>query len=638
MARIGIDDEAVKRIVERRIYNKQAKKFSQTVKRRSKMVPVEKEKRETNIIDILGDEAWAGRRCFIIGGGPSLIGFDFTKLVDDITIGINAAYLKIDPTILLSMDRRFCEWANAGAYGKTEIEKKQLIKRYENLTSMKARVSLEPASFDGVFNIHCNGAAGLSESIHNGVFHGENSGYCALNLAYILGCNPIYLLGFDMSTGKQAHWHDGHPARDKSVDMKTFFYAFKRNAAAIKSKTRVINLNRDSELKCFEFGDFPGLTKKPVIVSLFNSETKSMVGALRRCLWKFGLRHKIEVNDNITKPEFIKKMMVNHNRDIVWLDNDAQVTSYPEEVFSFKGDYGTFEHPLCLNRELKGLAYYKNNAAGKALIEALKEDKIEKVLKNWSGKMGHFLRKGETAIPVNIKKTAETSTKSTVYENIKYDKSWILISYYTEGTSYEEEIKKLKQSLENYKIDYCFYGEEALGSWRKNLNHKSRVIREAMSKYKDKDIVFVDSDAIIKKYPALFDELSSNRHYNIATCFRCYRGSVSPGSLLSGTLWFRNDKAGREIVDRWHDIAIKNEDVRHQHCLRLALEEIQMQGNFLLINRLPNAYTYVYNYKYDGNVIPVIMHYQASRKLRKEVGETLLRDSSFTAKQGGYVK
>ena len=50
-------------------------------------------------------------------------------------------------------------------------------------------------------------------STEQGVIHrGGNSGYQALNLAYLLGATRILLLGFDMSMeGKKRHWFGDHP-------------------------------------------------------------------------------------------------------------------------------------------------------------------------------------------------------------------------------------------------------------------------------------------------------------------------------------------------------------------------------------------------------------------------------------------
>lgn len=48
----------------------------------------------------------------------------------------------------------------------------------------------------------------------NGIATGGNSGYQAVNLAYLLGANPIYMLGFDMKPKHGVnHWHGDHDRR-----------------------------------------------------------------------------------------------------------------------------------------------------------------------------------------------------------------------------------------------------------------------------------------------------------------------------------------------------------------------------------------------------------------------------------------
>ena len=585
-------------------------------------------KRDSELGDIIKDGCWSGRRCFIIGGGPSLRDFDFSSLQDDITIGINAAYTEIDPTIMFSMDKRFFEWASTGKYGKTENDKSGNLLKYNESNSIKMHLNVEPLEIKGVYNIRNAGDCGLSKSLSAGLYNGENSGYAALNLAYILGCNPIYLLGFDLNTNERYHWHDGHPGQNGTGEMSTFLKAFVENAPAILSKTKVINLNRKSMLKCFEFGDMPKIEKKPVVII----QDKGASIGLKNQLKRHGIRHRIVTGD-FTKQEAIKNSMEALNRDIVYLDDNAVISEYPEEIFKFKGDFGIFKNLIPVSRELAGLTYIKNSPNGKKLLSEweLKGD-ISKALKSWSGKVGYFIRKNE------VDGLSLETPDEPKYKNIKHNKSWILISYYTTGTSYETEIQKLIKSLSGFKIDYCIFGKPPLGSWRKNLDHKSEVILQAMEMFPNKDVVFVDSDAIINKQPDMFDQLSKEKLYDIAAAFHTYYQSVSTGSLLSGTLWISNNEMGKTIVNRWHQIGLKNPEVRHQHCLRLAIDEIMMSGNLFFIFRLPTAYTFIFDYNYGQTIYPVITHYQASRKLRKEVGESALRDSNFTAKQGGYNK
>lgn len=200
--------------------------------------------------------------------------------------------------------------------------------------------------------------------------------------------------------------------------------------------------------------------------------------------------------------------------------------------------------------------------------------------------------------------------------------NWIVVSFYTRNTGYELEVKKLEESLKTLNIDYHLFPCEALGSWRKNLNHKSRVILHSFELFPDKDIVFIDSDGIVRKYPILFDELSKNHTHHVAAHFHLYKGTnIQGGSLLSGTLWLQNSEKGRLLVRTWDFIGRNHPRIRHQHCLRLAINELNAKGAGIKIYKLPREYTLIFDYYRGRNrPDPVIEHFQASRKLRKQVG------------------
>jgi len=199
---------------------------------------------------------------------------------------------------------------------------------------------------------------------------------------------------------------------------------------------------------------------------------------------------------------------------------------------------------------------------------------------------------------------------------------WQMISYYTVRTPYEEEVQKLVKSALKVGVPLKTYGLPATGSWRGNLNHKSATILKAFEEFPDKDIVFVDADAIIHRWPALFDELSTKAVYDVSACFFSYtKRSGDKDELLSGTLWFRNAEVGRALVRRWHEIGLERRDVRHQYCLKLAIQELQRSGIPVRVFRHPFAYTCIFDYRQARKgVAPVIEHYQASRRFRRVVG------------------
>jgi hypothetical protein len=55
----------------------------------------------------ISENMWKGERCFIIGGGPSLKGFDWSLLDGEKVIATNRGYQYCNPDIILGCDRRF---------------------------------------------------------------------------------------------------------------------------------------------------------------------------------------------------------------------------------------------------------------------------------------------------------------------------------------------------------------------------------------------------------------------------------------------------------------------------------------------------------------------------------------------------
>ena len=116
------------------------------------------------------------------------------------------------------------------------------------LWTQDRRASLE----HGLFYISGEGNKGLGkDKIH----HGSNSGYQAINLAYLFGAVKIVLLGFDMQrTGGLSHWHGNHPAAiNRDLPVTTFLKKFPDLARDLEAEgVEVINATRETALECFK--------------------------------------------------------------------------------------------------------------------------------------------------------------------------------------------------------------------------------------------------------------------------------------------------------------------------------------------------------------------------------------------------
>ena len=217
-------------------------------------------------VDILPQGSWLNKPAFLVGGGPSLDGFNFARLKGHRTIGINLAFYFFEPTIVFSMDTRFLNWITNGTY---EAKYPGCRERFQTTAAYKIWLLTYTASLPGsifvapVFRNYDHGRTHLSWIFRDGLGHGNNSGFGALNLALVLGANPIYLLGFDMKHEKtKTHYHAGHPLPQSPSQVAGFIQPFDRSADEIKKRgIRVVNLNRGSALRSFEFGDIEEATK-----------------------------------------------------------------------------------------------------------------------------------------------------------------------------------------------------------------------------------------------------------------------------------------------------------------------------------------------------------------------------------------
>lgn len=396
------------------------------------------------LYDIMPDGTWKDQRCFIIGGGESLKEFDFSKLKNELVIGVNRAYEMMDCTINYAMDNNLYRWITGGKLGQ---EAKNKFEDFKGIP-----VWLDSAGYDypkGIFILNKSDGHKNSYAMKDGLKSGTNAGFGALNLAVCLGANPIYLLGFDMKgkEGEAGWWHNGYPERQSDKVYKAFNNDFKRTASELKEKGfRVINLNPESELKCFEFGKF---------------------------------------------------------------------------------------------------------------------------------------------------------------EDIKPTKRPVVVSYYTKGTGYEEQVKYLKTTLRRFNLENDVVGIQDRGSWHKNTYYKSQFILRMMNKHRGRSIVYVDADAKIRMNPVLFNDFDCD--------FACHFHHPRK-ELLSGTLYFGNTKGARYLVSKWiEEDKLYPKTHMPQKNLRTVFDKYK---NKIKWKALPVEYCMIFDTALRYQVSPVIEHFQLSRKYK----------------------
>ena len=127
------------------------------------------------------------------------------------------------------------------------------------------------------------------------------------------------------------------------------------------------------------------------------------------------------------------------------------------------------------------------------------------------------------------------------------DKNYIIISGYTKDTPYEIESKNLRISLEAHDLPFNITGIKSCGSWRKNCRAMNYIILDAFKKYPDKDIVWLDADARVRKPLILFDDY----RYDIGLYFPVWPPGSGKKECRTGTIYFKNTPAVRDFFEKY---------------------------------------------------------------------------------------
>jgi len=186
------------------------------------------------------DPIWEDESCYIIGGGPSLKGFDWNLLKDKNRIGCNAAfYLGADIVpIMIFGDAQFLKqhrsgldsYAKAGGWVVTNSTRIEKLDPPKYLKQMKKQLK----------------GCGINCLAWNG-----NTGASAINLALLFGVNIIYLLGFDMQLGKngKANFHDAYNQKTEAKTYNRFIRGMVNLSKDVRRffpKVKIINLEDDT--------------------------------------------------------------------------------------------------------------------------------------------------------------------------------------------------------------------------------------------------------------------------------------------------------------------------------------------------------------------------------------------------------
>lgn len=116
---------------------------------------------------------------------------------------------------------------------------------------------VEPVSDGSIFTLRNLSAVESSplSTRPNGLATGQNSGYQAVNFAYLAGARRVLLLGFDMRPAEdgRTHWFGDHPVKTGPAIFSCMLQNFEALARRLRQvpEFEVMNCTPGSALGCF---------------------------------------------------------------------------------------------------------------------------------------------------------------------------------------------------------------------------------------------------------------------------------------------------------------------------------------------------------------------------------------------------
>lgn len=200
----------------------------------------------------------------------------------------------------------------------------------------------------------------------------------------------------------------------------------------------------------------------------------------------------------------------------------------------------------------------------------------------------------------------------------------LFCSFYT--PDYTVYAERLIESLDGANInmsDRCVRLVKSQGTWVKNCAMKAEYLWQMLDQYQ-RPLVWVDADAVVRKYSSFFSTLIGSVIDIAAHMPDRSRHPLCNSKLCSGTLFINNTPAAQDVLMDWITTCTEREHALDQDVLHEVLFDTahtSARDTQVRFANLPCELCAIFDLMKD---IPqesrVIEHFQASRKMRDLVG------------------
>lgn len=196
---------------------------------------------------------WKGETAVLIGGGTSVT-YDDLKLIKSSTakhIAINTAgFYAPWCDFLYYSDAKWYQWHYQESW-------------FEHFYGRIYTIDKREIHLPGVMRLKWGDKQGLS-TFRDALCLGGNSGYQAINLAFLMGAKKIVLVGYDMrAQGEKTHFFGDHPAPTPKDVYDVYVPHFSTITDTLAAyDVEIINTSLESAIDCFD--------KKPLKEALYD--------------------------------------------------------------------------------------------------------------------------------------------------------------------------------------------------------------------------------------------------------------------------------------------------------------------------------------------------------------------------------
>lgn len=187
--------------------------------------------------------AYAGKRCFIIGNGPSLLIKDLDKLINEYTFGVNRIYKAYDST---KWRPSFFIIQDVGHIDRLKDELKALDCPLRFSPSNLGYRLKGYILFNMLYNISNKEMPKFSHCPNYYLYAGGTVVYSALQLAVFMGFSELYLLGVDNSYQNMIGGTDAQNDKKLAPKQNHFFQEDAQNGSEKSIYVGLTNLSYES--------------------------------------------------------------------------------------------------------------------------------------------------------------------------------------------------------------------------------------------------------------------------------------------------------------------------------------------------------------------------------------------------------